>query len=231
MRSWSALAFAIALAAPVVARADAPATYTKMCASCHGADGHGNAAKAKTLKIEPTLLDLGREEARGISRDEKRKILVEGKGKMPGYATKVAPAEIDPLLDHSLGLVATKAPAAPPAKEPAAPPAARPAKPAAPAAAAADDKKTKALWTKRCASCHGADGGGKAAAAKRLKLDAATLDLGRASATGLTRDALVTIITSGKEKMPAFKKKLTAAQIDALADRSLALAAARRAPK
>ena len=175
MRIWPALApslvCAFAFAFAGVARADAPATYTKMCASCHGADGHGSAAKAKTLKIEPTLLDLGREEARGISRDEKRKILVDGKGKMPAYATKVAPAEIDPLLDHSLGLVATtKAPAATPATP------AAPATPATPASAsAAADKKTKALWTKRCASCHGADGGGKAAAAKKLKLEAEAL--------------------------------------------------------
>lgn len=225
MCSALALAFALALVSPGAARADVPGTYGKMCASCHGADGHGNAAKAKTLKIEPTLLDLGREEARGISRDEKRKILVEGKAKMPGYASKVAAAEIDPLLDYSLGLVASKAPAA------ATPPAAAETKPAPAAPSAAVDKQTKALWTKRCASCHGADGAGKAAAAKKLKLDPVTLDLGRASATGLTRDALAAIITSGKEKMPAFKKKLTAAQIDALAERSLALAAARRTAK
>lgn len=218
MRTSFLLALALAGAA-ATARADAPATYTKMCASCHGADGHGSATKAATLKVDATVLDLGRAEAKGISRDQKRAILVDGKGKMPAYGKKVAAEEVDPLLDHALGLVATK-PAAPPPAE------TKPA-PAAPAATLASDAKTRALWTKRCASCHGADGAGKAAAAKKLKLPPIALDLARAEASGLTRDALVTIITAGKDKMPAFGKKLTDAQIDALGDHALRLAAAR----
>jgi mono/diheme cytochrome c family protein len=203
-----------------------------MCASCHGADGHGSAAKATTLKIDAKLLDLGRAEAKGISRAEKRTILVDGKGKMPGYGKKVAAEEIDPLLDYSLGLVAAK-PAAPPPAAAAPPPPAAATPPAAAAppakpAPVATDAKTKALWTSRCASCHGASGAGKATAAKKLKLPAATLDLGRPEAAGLTRDELVTIITSGKDKMPAFGKKLKAAQIEKLGDHSQRLAAARR---
>jgi mono/diheme cytochrome c family protein len=182
-----------------------------------------------------------------MSRDEKRKILVDGKAKMPAYAKKVAAAEIDPLLDYSLGLVAGKAaPAAPapaadpkPAPKPAPKP--EPATPApAPAAGAAaapasapggPSTATKTLWTKRCASCHGPDGAGNAKMAKKLKIEPALLDLGREATADLSRGDFAAIIRTGKDKMPAFAKKLKGAQIMALTDHTFTLASERRAKK
>jgi hypothetical protein len=83
-------------------------------------------------------------------------------------AEKLAPGEADPMLDHCLGLVAPAAPKAPAAPGPAAAPS---------TAAAPDDAKATPQWKKRRASCHGADGGGKAAKARTLKLAPGTLDL------------------------------------------------------
>lgn len=80
------------------------ATYDKMCKSCHAADGRGNAQKATTLKIDAAKLDLAREEVKDLPRDEKRRILLEGKEKMPAYAKKLKPEEVDAVLDYALKL-------------------------------------------------------------------------------------------------------------------------------
>ncbi|MGA2003998.1 MAG: cytochrome c [Terriglobales bacterium] len=58
---------------------------------------------------------------------------------------------------------------------------------------------------KQCAMCHGANGEGKAA---MKTADFASADVQKQSDADLTG-----IITNGKEKMPAYKGKLTDAQI------------------
>lgn len=80
------------------------ATYERLCVSCHGADGAGNPEKAKALKIDAALLNFGRPEVVGLSREERRKIVLTGKDKMPAYAKKLKPHEIDPVLDYSIEL-------------------------------------------------------------------------------------------------------------------------------
>jgi len=83
------------------------AIYDKLCKSCHGADGKGVAAKAATLKIEPVLLNLGREGTEKITRDELKAIVLEGKDKMPAYKTKVTPEEVDALVELAETLAAS----------------------------------------------------------------------------------------------------------------------------
>ncbi len=80
------------------------AVYEKMCKSCHGPDGRGNAAKATTLKIDATKLDLAREEVKGVARDDKKKVLLEGKEKMPAYGKKLKPDDVEPVLDYAMKL-------------------------------------------------------------------------------------------------------------------------------
>jgi mono/diheme cytochrome c family protein len=80
------------------------AAYDRLCASCHGPDGRGNPGKAKALKLDPKVLNLGRPEVAKLSREELRRILLEGKDKMPAYEQKLAPAEVDPVLDHAMKL-------------------------------------------------------------------------------------------------------------------------------
>ena len=102
-------------APPVTAEAAAPAPpreaqaiWDKLCKSCHGADGKGVATKAKTLKIEPILLDLGREGTDKLTLEEQKAILLEGKEKMPPFKTKVKPEEVDALLELA-GKIAAEA--------------------------------------------------------------------------------------------------------------------------
>ncbi len=70
------------------------------------------------------------------------------------------------------------------------------------AQSAADTFKAK------CAMCHGADGAGKAAMG--------TKDLGSADIQKMSDADLTGAITNGKGKMPAYKGKLTDAQISDL---------------
>ena len=95
---------AVLLATPLRAEAPPNATYTKRCASCHGEDGRGSAKKATVLKVEAQLLDFTRPEAAALDAAELRKVVEEGKGKMPAYGTKLTPAEIDALVAHVLTL-------------------------------------------------------------------------------------------------------------------------------
>jgi cytochrome c6 len=92
------------LCTPALALADGKATYDKSCASCHGADGRGNEAKAKILKIDAATLNLGRPEGAAMTRDELKARILQGKGKMPAYEKKLAPADVDPVLDYVIEL-------------------------------------------------------------------------------------------------------------------------------
>jgi cytochrome c6 len=65
------------------------------------------------------------------------------------------------------------------------------------------------LYAKKCASCHGKDGKPTAVGQKM-----GAHDLG---ATKLSEVELVTVITNGKNKMTAYKDKLTEAEIQSLA--------------
>jgi mono/diheme cytochrome c family protein len=94
----------VSISASARAHAEGKATYDRLCASCHGADGRGNVEKAKALKIDPELLDLGRPAVAGLTRDQLRSILLEGKDKMPAYEQKLKPAEVDPVLDYAIEL-------------------------------------------------------------------------------------------------------------------------------
>ena len=88
----------VAEAAEPAAPREPQAIWDKLCKSCHGTDGRGNAEKAKTLKIDPVLLNLGREGTENLTAEERKTILLEGKEKMPAYKTKVKAEELDPLL-------------------------------------------------------------------------------------------------------------------------------------
>lgn len=69
-----------------------------------------------------------------------------------------------------------------------------------------------ATFKAKCASCHAADGSGDSPTGKAMKVG----DLRSADAQKLTDAQLTDIITNGKAKMPAYKGKLTDAQIKEL---------------
>jgi cytochrome c6 len=66
--------------APMIA-ADAAATYKSKCASCHGANGSGQTAAGKAMKLR----DLRSAEVQGHSDAQLLAIIAKGKAKMPGY--------------------------------------------------------------------------------------------------------------------------------------------------
>jgi cytochrome c553 len=59
-------------------------TYTRACLKCHAADGSGNAAIAKALKVE--LKPLGGADVQKKTDDELKKDITEGTGKMQKVA-------------------------------------------------------------------------------------------------------------------------------------------------
>jgi cbb3-type cytochrome c oxidase subunit III len=98
-------------------------------------------------------------------------------------------------------------------------------------AMAADAKKGpdgKALFTAKCASCHGKDAKGSAAMAKMYKLDVSALNLADAKASD---DELTKIVKAGKGKMPKFEGKLKDDEIAAVLSYVHSLGAAKKAAK
>jgi cytochrome c6 len=69
-----------------------------------------------------------------------------------------------------------------------------------------------ATFKAKCAMCHGADGAGQTTMGKNMKLR----DLGSAAVQAQTDAQLKAWVADGKGKMPAYKTKLSAAEIDAL---------------
>ena len=55
------------------------AVYDKACKSCHGADGTPNAAIAKSFKV--TMVHLGDPAVQGMSDDDLKGIITDGKGR------------------------------------------------------------------------------------------------------------------------------------------------------
>jgi len=66
-----------------------------------------------------------------------------------------------------------------------------------------------ALYSKKCAVCHGADGAGATAVGKADKIR----DLGSADVQQQSDADLTTIINAGKDKMPAYGKSLKPDQV------------------
>jgi mono/diheme cytochrome c family protein len=89
-----------ALAATAIQAADAKAgqaVYDKSCKSCHGPDGAGNPAVAKMMKVE--MKDLKSPEVQGMSDDDLKKVITDGKGKMKPVAS-VSGAAVDNVVAY-----------------------------------------------------------------------------------------------------------------------------------
>ncbi len=69
------------------------------------------------------------------------------------------------------------------------------------------------IFLAKCAQCHGKDGKGLPNMAKVLKVDPAMINLTQNAAVTMTDDQIAATVTNGDKKMPKFKGKLTADQI------------------
>lgn len=93
---------------------------------------------------------------------------------------------------------------------------------------AANLKIGEDVWQKKCQTCHGLDGKGKPAMARMFKVELEKLDLTRGD-PARSPEAFVKTIADGKNsKMPAFKDKLSPAEINAVAAYAQSLGAAKK---
>jgi mono/diheme cytochrome c family protein len=70
--------------------------FATKCASCHAKDGSGSTAMGKNLKLK----DLSSAEVQKQSDAELKTVIEKGKGKMPAYAGKLTPAQIEEVVKH-----------------------------------------------------------------------------------------------------------------------------------
>lgn len=87
----------VSLLLPMAAFADdAAALYKAKCASCHAADGSGDTAMGKAMKLR----DLRSADVQKQTDKELYTLTADGKGKMPAYKAKLSEAEINGLVAH-----------------------------------------------------------------------------------------------------------------------------------
>ena len=97
-KALTVLTLCILIAAPSAfaggGGSDGAAIYKAKCAMCHGADGAGQTAMGKNMKLR----DLRSAEVQKQTDAELVKWIADGKGKMPAYKGKLTPADIDALV-------------------------------------------------------------------------------------------------------------------------------------
>jgi cytochrome c6 len=81
-------------------RADGAADFKAKCAMCHGADGSGNTATGKTLKVR----DLASPDVQSQTDAQITDIVTNGKNKMPAYKGKLTDDQIKGLVAYVRGL-------------------------------------------------------------------------------------------------------------------------------
>ncbi len=96
------LATACLMGAPAAIAADDTVAkqYGTLCASCHGADGKGNAVMAPAFQVEASDLDLTDEKTLGKDDAELAKVTANGEGKMPAYSANLKAEEIAALVAY-----------------------------------------------------------------------------------------------------------------------------------
>ena len=86
--------------APHAAADDAATLFKTKCAVCHGADGSGNTAQGKALKVR----DLRSAEVQKMTDAQMTEIISKGKNKMPALGKNFSPDQIKQLVAHIRGL-------------------------------------------------------------------------------------------------------------------------------
>jgi len=102
--AFSLLGIALSVSFVAGAMADGAADYTAKCATCHGADGKGNAKMEQMLKVKiPALAGSA------LKPDaELLKLVSEGKKPMPSFAKSLSKDEIDAVVQYAKELATGK---------------------------------------------------------------------------------------------------------------------------
>jgi cytochrome c6 len=79
---------------PLRAQGDGAATYKAKCAVCHGADGSGDTAMGKSMKLR----DLRSEDVQKQTDAQLIEITANGKAKMPAYKGKLTDDQIKQVV-------------------------------------------------------------------------------------------------------------------------------------
>jgi len=87
---------AIALFSTWTFAADAAADYKAKCATCHGAEGKGDTAMGKTMKVK----DLASDEVQKQSDADLTGIIEKGKKPMPAYDGKLTKEQIAGIVKY-----------------------------------------------------------------------------------------------------------------------------------
>ncbi len=74
------------------------------CLRCHGYNAQGSLSAAKTLKVDPSLLDLTREAVARKALPYLERRIADGHGKMPQHRQRFSPSEIRSLAQYVLSL-------------------------------------------------------------------------------------------------------------------------------
>lgn len=96
MKKLVVVLIAVCLAAPAAFAADGAALYKAKCASCHSAEGSGQSPMGKSMKLR----DLRSPDVQKQTDKELYAWTAEGKGKMPGYKSKLSEADINALVAY-----------------------------------------------------------------------------------------------------------------------------------
>ena len=94
------LLFSIVVFAGGAAAGDESGLYKAKCAFCHGAVGEGSAKIAKMFKLEGAKLQLRGEATKKASDADLLKVLLGGRGKMPGFKCKISDDEAKKLIQY-----------------------------------------------------------------------------------------------------------------------------------
>lgn len=93
----SLMLLAIALFSTWTFAADTAADVFKAkCATCHGADGKGDTAMGKSMKVK----DLGGADVQAMSDADLNGAITKGKKPMPGYEGKLTADQINDLVKY-----------------------------------------------------------------------------------------------------------------------------------
>ena len=80
----------------IAAQTNVASLFKSKCVMCHGEDGSGNTPSGKALKAK----DLRSEETQKKSDAEIAEVITKGRNKMPAFAQKLKPDQIQQLVAY-----------------------------------------------------------------------------------------------------------------------------------
>lgn len=188
----------IVIAYSALSAQDVSSTYAARCANCHGADGSGNTALGRALKLH----DLRSPDVKRLSQLELATIIAKGmdRGRMPGFEKKLGTEMVVQLAAYVQSIDSQAA--VPQVKNTKTELGSKPS-------------DAQGVYAAKCAHCHGADGSGETILGRHLKLR----DMRSPEVQQYSDSRLVAIIATGMDqgRMPGFQKKLGPEMVEQLA--------------